>query len=188
MNGMAGATVLIERLIATRLPMPGATMKQEILGELMRILKPILAVVMTVWLSAPLASSDSAPDIVERSLRGRPAIAVEVLTGLTHRYSGPYFERLFHGIEVKALVKMPAEKKGQKTKVAVRFKIGKNGRLVVSSLFVETGSGEKSLDDVAIEAIRASAPFEPIPASLGLETLEVRCTFYYGSRPPSVIG
>jgi TonB family protein len=81
--------------------------------------------------------------------------------------------------------KMPVEAKGKegaegsaaKGKVVIRIRIQKDGGL--GGVLVEASSGKKPLDDAAVSAIRASAPFEHLPESFKGSNIELRLTFFY---------
>jgi len=73
--------------------------------------------------------------------------------------------------------KLPAQAKdGTKGKVVIRFGIQQDGTLSAEPV-VEVSSGNKPLDDAAVSAIRASAPFEPLPKSF--KNLELALSFFY---------
>jgi hypothetical protein len=60
---------------------------------------------------------------------------------------------------------------GDKGKVSVEFEIRRDGRISYDSPIVETGSGDELLRRVAIKAVRASAPFDPLPQDYRSPTL-----------------
>ena len=49
---------------------------------------------------------------------------------------------------------------------------------------IETSSGEKTLDDAAVAAIVASAPFEQFPENFKGPDVEFRAMFLYNVLPP----
>lgn len=73
-------------------------------------------------------------------------------------------------------------RRGDKGTVRVRFKIQQDGALVQAPS-IEASSGAKPLDDAAVEAIRASAPFDPLPSGFKGPDVELRVTFYYNQPP-----
>jgi TonB family protein len=83
------------------------------------------------------------------------------------------------------LALMPLEARDENTKgrVAVRFGIQKDGQLSNVPV-VESSSGRKALDDAAVSAVKASAPFDRLPGSFKGPSIELRLTFFY-NLPPS---
>ena len=79
--------------------------------------------------------------------------------------------------------KMPSETKqkldrGLKGKVVVGFGIQKDGQLS-NVPKVEVSSGNKALDEAAVSAVRASAPFEHLPEAFKGPNINLRLTFLY---------
>ena len=106
----------------------------------------------------------------------------------------PYTNDLLQVVKRNWFARIPEEAKGKPGaeesgaaggKVWVRFKIRKNGKLDHEPT-VEVSSGIKSLDDAAVSAIRASAPFEHLPESFQRARVEMRLVFLY-NLPPSAI-
>jgi TonB family protein len=62
-------------------------------------------------------------------------------------------------------------------RVVAFFKISRDGRLL--SLTLSTASGTKIYDDAALAAVRASAPFRPLPAEFRGQDIDVQFTFDY---------
>jgi TonB family protein len=88
-------------------------------------------------------------------------------------------------------VKMPSETKqqldrGLKGKVVVGFGIRKDGQLSTVPK-IEVSSGNKALDDAAVSAVRASAPFEHLPEAFKGPSIDLRLTFLYNQAlaPPN---
>ncbi len=82
----------------------------------------------------------------------------------------PYLAR------IKAEVQEQAQKSSQLLAAAtgwvqVRFIVKKNGELKNAEL--AKSSGDKTLEEVALRIVREAAPFEPFPASLDKEELEL---------------
>jgi len=61
--------------------------------------------------------------------------------------------------------------------VTVKFTVGKNGEL--KSLTITKSSGVKSVDEAALEAVKASTPFEPLPKNYKGESISTDFTFDY---------
>ena len=62
-------------------------------------------------------------------------------------------------------------------RVVTTFTIARNGNLLNYS--IKESSGDKYTDNVALSAIRNSAPFDPLPANSNISTLEIKFTFDY---------
>lgn len=68
--------------------------------------------------------------------------------------------------------------RGNKSKrVVLVFKLGRDGRLL--SLKVDAPSGNPESDHAALEAVKASAPFRPLPAEYRGNDVDIQFTFDY---------
>jgi TonB family protein len=65
-----------------------------------------------------------------------------------------------------------------KGRVVVGFGIQKDGQLS-NAPKVEVSSGNKALDEAAVSAVRASAPFEHLPEAFRGPNIDLRLTFLY---------
>jgi TonB family protein len=75
--------------------------------------------------------------------------------------------------------KVPSEaKQNIKGRVVVGFGIQKDGQLS-NVPKVEVSSGNKALDEAAVSAVRASAPFEHLPEAFKGPNINLRLTFLY---------
>jgi TonB family protein len=75
--------------------------------------------------------------------------------------------------------KVPSEAKlNIKGRVVVGFGIQKDGQLS-NVPKVEVSSGNKALDEAAVSAVRASAPFEHLPEAFKGPNIDLRLTFLY---------
>jgi TonB family protein len=77
--------------------------------------------------------------------------------------------------------KMPSETKqkldrGLKGRVVVGFGIQKDGQLSTEPK-IAVSSGNKALDEAAVSAVRASAPFEHLPEAFKGPSIDLRLTF-----------
>ena len=63
------------------------------------------------------------------------------------------------------------------TNVTVQYKIGKNGELLSYSIY--KSSGNKEMDNSAIEALKQTAPFRPLPNTYKKSSIDVQFTFDY---------
>ncbi len=72
---------------------------------------------------------------------------------------------------VAAAWKMPPSRPKVGKKSVVQSVIAKDGKLVSAVVSMESGS--KAWDDAALAAVKAAAPFDPLPAGYGYSTLQV---------------
>jgi len=68
---------------------------------------------------------------------------------------------------------------GDKGRVALQFRIMKNGSVPAGEPERLIGSGKEPLDRAAISAIRSSNPFEPLPQAFSGPFIELRFYFLY---------
>jgi TonB family protein len=71
-------------------------------------------------------------------------------------------------------------KEGIRGRVVVRFSIQRDGQLA-NMPNIEVSSGKKPLDDAAVSAVKASAPFEHLPEAFKGPSIELRLTFLYNT-------
>lgn len=91
----------------------------------------------------------------------------------------PFVKRLSGSLKHNFDAKMPqAARIAIKGKVTLNFRIQRN-RTLDGAPTIETSSGEKTLDDAAVAAIVASAPFEQFPEKFEGPDVEFRATFLY---------
>ena len=74
---------------------------------------------------------------------------------------------------------------GKKGRVVVRFQIQKDGTLLVKEPTVELSSKDARLDKAATAAIRASAPFKPLPDAFQGPSIDLRFLFLYNVPNPN---
>ena len=68
--------------------------------------------------------------------------------------------------------------KGNESKrVVLMFKIAKDGRLLSCSVF--KSSGLQSADQAALDAVKLTAPFKPLPAEYKNSSIDIQFTFDY---------
>ena len=120
---------------------------------------------------------------------GPPAactLRVEFLTPTGETDFSPFITHLHESLKQNWMASMPGPvQKGERGLVVLRFTIQKDGTLLDSSPKIISSSQKKSLDKHALEALRKSAPFDPLPQSFPAPQIEVRASFYYNLTPPS---
>ena len=113
-------------------------------------------------------------------------LALQLLTDTGDLDATPYMDDLQKSVKDKALATLPKPvSHGDQGIVIIRFEIQKDGNLARNAppKFIFP-SGKKELDDHAMSAISAAAPFNLLPEPLSGRTLSVQLTFYYNLAPP----
>jgi protein TonB len=93
----------------------------------------------------------------------------------------PYFETIKRAIERVWEYPETALQSGLEGKLILEFTILENGTMLGPRLI--RSSGSLDLDEEAIRAVRAAAPFRPIPPSIGRGRIDILASFeYYDNR------
>jgi TonB family protein len=99
---------------------------------------------------------------------------------------GPYCHNLNDSVRRSFLAEvLESAGNGDKEVVVVRFQIQKDGTLPDKFVTVVSSSGNKDMDDAALSAIRAAAPFGSLPEGYLGSNLDVLFRFSYRSSPPT---
>ncbi|MGH9589627.1 MAG: TonB family protein, partial [Terracidiphilus sp.] len=77
-------------------------------------------------------------------------------------------------------VNPPINKTGQ---VMIRFRVGRDGRVMDGSMVLEGSSGDTALDRAAWGAITGST-YPPLPSNFHGPYIELRALFLYNMQPP----
>jgi TonB family protein len=111
---------------------------------------------------------------------------LELLTPTEGADFKPFMTHLYVAIKSKWIATMPepVSQGAVRGLVVVRLKIQKDGALPDSSLKIQISSRNDVLDEHAVKAVRASAPFEHLPEPFSSPDIELRVTFYYNLSPP----
>ena len=95
-----------------------------------------------------------------------------------------YLDSLYFSIRRNFLATIPeSAARGEKGIVVVRFQIQRDGTLPDKSATIVSSSGKKDMDDVALSAIRTTAPFARLPEAYAATTLDLQFSFFYNSEP-----
>ena len=143
------------------------------------------------------ASADTQPELpVEKSVvaeRRLPTVK-ELLPPLTYSSTGArsgapgslntndpaymnYFNRIKHAINQKWEYPELAKRYGLQGTLLLEFAVGANGQ--IEQLRLVRSSGSQLLDDEALRAIKAAAPFPPIPVWIKSTPLPISATMEY---------
>ena len=88
-----------------------------------------------------------------------------------------YFGSIKRAIEIEWQYPEPALRYGLQGKLMLQFAIRNNGEL--ESAVIVRSSGSHVLDEEAVRAVRAAAPFKPIPSWIGKNRIEIIASFEY---------
>ncbi|MBO8430168.1 TonB family protein [Spirochaetes bacterium] len=86
---------------------------------------------------------------------------------------GPYMRDLQRRIKMN----WNPPKGNESKRVVLLFKIAKDGRLLTCSVF--KSSGLQSADKAALDAVKLTAPFKPLPAEFKGQSIDIQFTFDY---------
>ena len=86
---------------------------------------------------------------------------------------GPYMRELQRRIKIN----WNPPKGNESKRVVLLFKIAKDGRLLSCSVF--KSSGLPSADKAALDAVKLTAPFKPLPAEFKGSSIDIQFTFDY---------
>ncbi len=110
--------------------------------------------------------------------------AMEMLTPTQGVDFSNYLQRVYVTVKRNWFAVMPESVLlGDKGVVSLQFRIMKNGSVPADEPVRVRASGKEPLDRAAISSIRASNPFEPLPAAFGGDFIELRFTYYYNLQP-----
>jgi TonB family protein len=90
---------------------------------------------------------------------------------------GPYLQRILQNVRENWYHLIPESAEMKKGKLAIEFKITKDGN--VAEMRLVTSSGDVALDRPAWGSITASNPFPPLPSEFNGPYLSLRFRFYY---------
>jgi len=113
------------------------------------------------------------------------ALGLEILSPTEGFDLTPYIKRFGPVVMHNGEKQMPEDAKmGAMGAVAVLLIIQKDGTLAGQGPTIDVGSRYKDMDRAALEAVRASAPFEHLPDGFKSAELKLRVTFLYNVTPP----
>jgi TonB family protein len=108
---------------------------------------------------------------------------VEILTPTEGVDFSSYMQRLLASVKRNWYAVIPeSARMGDKGIVVITFHINKDGTVPMPDPNLERTSGKPPLDIAAMSAIRASSPFEPLPAQFNGPYIELRFIFLYNLR------
>lgn len=112
--------------------------------------------------------------------QGYAGNAVTILTPTEGVDFNPYINRVLAIVKQNWYAVMPESARlGDQGKVVLQFRIQRNGVVPEQEPVLMGTSGKDPLDRAAISSIRASTPFEPLPAAFSGPYIELRFIFLY---------
>jgi TonB family protein len=111
----------------------------------------------------------------------RFSLTLQLISDTGNLDATSYLDDIQKSVKDKALATLPKSvSRGAQGIAIVRFEIQKDGALAGKTppKFIFP-SGKKDLDDHAMSAISAAAPFSPLPEPISDRNLSVQLTFYY---------
>jgi len=95
-----------------------------------------------------------------------------------------YLERVYVTVKRNWFSVMPGSVElGEKGIVYLTFRINRDGSVPSDEPIIERNSGKEPLDRAAFSSVRASNPFEPLPAQFKGPYIELRYRYYYNIMP-----
>jgi TonB C terminal len=95
-----------------------------------------------------------------------------------------YLQRVYVTVKRNWFAVMPASVElGEKGIVVLTFKIMRDGSVPSNEPEIQANSGKEPLDRAAYSSVRASNPFEPLPAQFKGPYIELRYRYYYNILP-----
>jgi len=138
-----------------------------------------------LMLTAITLLAASSPNVLGQSTQQTPAkpqlgMAVTILTPTEGVDFSHYIEQSVKTIKQNWIASLPeAAKTGTTGILVIRAQIQKDGTLLNDTPHIERSSRRASLDNAALAAVRASAPFPNFPSAFQGSNIELRIQFFY---------
>jgi len=114
---------------------------------------------------------------------GTAGAGIEILSDTEGVDFNDYLRRIYFIVYRNWIAVMPASVElGDSGKLALVFKIYKDGSVTADDPHLYFGSGKEPLDRAAISSIRASNPFPPLPQQFKAPFIEMRYTYCYNEK------
>jgi TonB family protein len=95
-----------------------------------------------------------------------------------------YLQRVYVTVKRNWFAIMPESVElGERGVVVLTFKIMRDGSVPGAEPVINRNSGKEPLDRAAYSSVRASNPFEPLPAQFSGPYIELRYTYLYNVSP-----
>ena len=90
------------------------------------------------------------------------------------------FDTFMQDLQSDMMLNWNPPKIGTNARVVVLMKIRKDGNL--ESVKILKSSGSSEMDNAALNAVKSTAPFQPLPLSFTGETVDVNFSFNYNAK------
>lgn len=112
--------------------------------------------------------------------QGEAGAGLQMLTDTQGVDFRSYLDRVYVSVKRNWFAIMPESAiMGDQGIVSLKFKIYRDGTVVAEDPELERSSGKQPLDRAATSSIRASSPFEPLPAAFTGPYIELRFIYFY---------
>lgn len=135
---------------------------------------------------APVNGQGDASDASASSVESKPGFWV--LMRVANLASGANFTRFTSSTTLRLrnvwLASLPQFLQGRKQGTAiVQFSIDRDGKIIATPAILHS-AGDASLDNAALAAISATAPYSSLPPDLSVDTIELQVAFLYNESLP----
>jgi TonB family protein len=149
-------------------------------------LKPIVRVLLAmISIGTVIYAQETphqTPPTVSDHAPSPPPNGMQILTPTEGVNFSPYMNLLHVQVMKNWSSSLPDEYwRGTKGHAIIRFDISRDGTIV--NISVESTTGNDSLDQAAVNAIRNSSPLTPLPTAFKGSHITVRSAFYYNQQP-----
>ena len=131
----------------------------------------------------PIAGGGALPGGGRRGGGGSGGTAyggLEMLTPTQGVDFNSYLQRVYVTVKRNWFAVMPTSVElGERGVVVLTFRITKDGTVPSAEPVIQQNSGKEPLDRAAFSSVRASSPFEPLPAQFTGPYIELRYTYLY---------
>ena len=97
-----------------------------------------------------------------------------------HKVPAANFDTFMQNLQSDMMLNWNPPKIGTNARVVVLMKIQKDGNL--ESVKILKSSGNSEMDNAALNAVKSTAPFQPLPLSFTGETVDVNFSFNYNAK------
>lgn len=97
-----------------------------------------------------------------------------------HKVPAANFGTFMQNLQSDMMLNWNPPKIGTNARVVVLMKIRKDGNL--ESVKILKSSGSSEMDNAALNAVKSTAPFQPLPLSFTGETVDVNFSFNYNAK------
>jgi outer membrane biosynthesis protein TonB len=139
-----------------------------------------------VLLISGIPSVSSAASAQQEEQVPKPGIGmgVSILSDVKGADFEPYMRAMHASIMRNLSAKLPESvKHGEKGVVVLRGRLQKDGSFSDDGLAITTSSGKDDMDGATLSALRAAAPFGPLPERYPGSNLELKFAFYFNTPP-----